>query len=143
MKNKFLINVFLVILSSFAVSVYFGIYDIRAIFYNRPFLGLLFVITPYLAAYLFLSIISGKFNQILNIVQLIGISLLGSFIFSIYIFSHTVIVGLQNSSKIPASDFYVPTLSLFLTISLTFFAISSISLTGVKLLIQATPGRFR
>ncbi len=143
MKNKILVNVFLIILSSFAVEFYLSIFDIRAEFYNRPLMGLFIIILPYLTTYLFVSLFSRTPNQILNIKYLVGISLLGSFIFSIYIFSHTVIVGLQNSSKIPASDFYMPTLSLFFTTSSIFFVTSSIFLTIAKLIIQAERSAFR
>ena len=136
-SNKFLINLLIITLSGFAVSFYLQSFDVRATFHNRPWTGILVAIVPYLAAYLLVPLFSGKYNQVLNLLPLIGISLLGSFIFSIYILSHTVIKGYLDSTRVSASDYYAPTLNVFLTSSVIFFLSSAIILIVRKMIIKS------
>lgn len=143
MKNKLLINLLIIVFSGFVISFYLGIFDVRPAFYNRPWMGILPVIVPYLAAFLIVSLFSGKYSQILSFLPLIGISISGSFIFSIYILSHTIIKGILDDSKIAASDFYAPTLNVFLTTSAIFFLSSAFIMTVATMIIKSRENTIR
>jgi hypothetical protein len=100
-------------------------------------MGLLIILVSYLCAYLLVPLFSGKYNQILRFVPLTGISISGSFIFSLYILSHTIIDGILNSSAVAASDFYSPAFIVFVSISAVFFVISAIILAIATFIIKS------
>lgn len=137
MRNKFPINLLTIAFSGFAVSFYLHSFDVQAQFYYRPWMGHFVIFDSYLVAYLFVPLFSGKYDQILNVLPLIGISILGSFIFSLYILSHTIIKGFLDSSKVAASDFFTPTLNVFLTTSAIFFLSSAFILTVTTMIIKS------
>lgn len=142
MRNDFLINLLIIPLSSLAVSFYLELFDVKSKFDNRPWTGILIPITAYFAAYLFRPLFSGKYDQIMNLSSLIGISVLGSFFFSLYIISHAIIEGILSSSAIAASQYYAPTLIVFLTTSAIFFLSSALTLNVTKFIIKSRENTF-
>jgi len=136
MRSIILINILIIISSSFAVSFYLFSFDVRSRFSNRPLMGLLVIILSYSIAHFSVIFSKNKYKQLPNLPALIFVSLLGSFIFSIYILVHTLILSLQDSSSIIISNYYAPTVFVFTTISIIFFVISSIILTSAKTIIN-------